>query len=236
MIEVGLEFDGEVGHVLDAFLILPTPLRPTHFSREERIENDADLFQSGDRLSKFIEKSKSGFFLLGPVVTYSIRIAKDRSLVCDCFIDVAPLLAKQFLISMSKAKPLFGFACVSEERKKRNRVIIQLGQNEIESWVGRNVKKYVPGFYWITLLTESLAKLHGVPLDAVCEIAEECIDLDFEQHLYRFYPNPEDWAENTAVANLCKSLPGVFDVEKILPSLSSAKNFLELSSMLKDWR
>lgn len=236
MIEVGLEFDCEIGHVLDAFLTLPSPLRPMHFSREEKIEKDADLFQIGTRLSRFIEKSKSGFFLLGPGVTYSIRISKDRSLVCDCFIDVAPLLARQFLISMSKAKPLFGFACASEERKKRNRVTIQLQQNEIESWVGRNLKKYIPGFYWITLLSDSLAELHAVPLDAVCEAADECIDLDFGQHLYCFYPNPEDWVGNVAVENLCKALPGVFNVEKILPSLSSAKNFLELSSILKDWR
>lgn len=236
MIEVGLEFNCKVGDVLDAFLTLPSPLRPTHFSREEKIKNYGNIFQIGARLSKFIEKSKSGFFLLGAGVTYSVRFSKDRSVICDCFIDVASLLAKQFLIFMSKAKPLFGFACALEERKKRNRVTIQLGQNEIESWVGRDLKKYVPGFYWITLLPDSLAKLHALPLDAVCEVAEECIDLNFGQHLYRFYPSPEDWIENAPVEKLCKGQPGVFDVEKILPKLSGAKNFLELSSMLKNWR
>jgi len=35
---------------------------------------------------------------------------------------------------------------------------------------------------------------------------------------------------------LCASLPGTFDVERLKPQLAAAKNFLELNSMLKAWR
>ncbi len=38
------------------------------------------------------------------------------------------------------------------------------------------------------------------------------------------------------VAKLCSSLPGVFDVEKIKPQLTTAKNFLELDAFLRSWK
>ena len=236
MIEAGLEFDGVIDRVVAAFAELPLSLRPIHFSHEEKVGSDADRIEDQKRFAAFVAKSKSGFFLLGPAVTYSIRVASGRPLVCDCFIDVEPEIAKQFLMHMSKAQPLFGFACESGERERRNRVTTQQGVNTIESWVGRDVQKYVPGFYWLTLLPDAMAKQHGVPLSAVEDVAQEHIELEGGQHLFRFYERPEDWQATSVVAELCASLPGVFDVERVKSQLPAAKNFLELNSMLRDWK
>ena len=230
MIEAGLEFDGAIERVVAAFSGLPPPLRPIHFSHEEKVGSDADRIDDQKRLAAFVAKSKSGFFLLGPLVTYSIRIASGRPLMCDCFIDVEPEIAKQFLIQMSMARPLFGFACALGERERRNRVTTQQGVNTFESWVGRDAQKYVPGFYWLTLLPDSMAKQHGVPLAAVGAVALEHVELEGGQHLFRFYERPEDWQATSVVAELCASLPGVFNVEKVEPALLAAKNFLELNS------
>ena len=80
MLEAGLEFEGEIDRVLTAFDGLPLSLRPIHFSHEEKVGNDKDRIDDRKRFAAFVAKNKSGFFLLGPVVTYSIRIAPGRPL------------------------------------------------------------------------------------------------------------------------------------------------------------
>ncbi len=237
MIEAGLEFDGgAIDRVVAAFTGLPLPLRPIHFSHEEKVGSDADRIEDQKRFAAFLAKSKSGFFLLGSAVTYSIRIASGRPLICDCFIDVEPKIAEQLLVHMSRVQPVFGFACAPGERKRRNRITTVQGVNTIESWVGRDTQKYVPGFYWLTLLPDAMAKQHGIPISAVVGVALEHTDLGDGQHMFRFYDQPEDWQTTSFVAELCASFPGVFNVEKVKAQLPAAKNFLELNSMLRDWR
>lgn len=236
MLEAGLEFEDSADRVVMAFAELPLSLRPTHFSHEETVGSDTDRIEDRKRLTPFVAKRKSGFFLLGPGLTYSIRVASGRPLVCDCFFDVSPELAKQFLEHMSRARPSFGFASAPGERERRNRIAIQQGANAIESWVGRDTQKYVPGFYWLTLLSSAFAKQHGIAISAVKAVAEEHTELEGRQHLFRFYERPEDWQKTSSVTELCASLSGVFDIEKIKPQLSAAKTFLELNSMLRDWK
>lgn len=236
MIEAGLEFDGEIDRVLAAFIALPPPLRPAYFSHEEKIVDTGDRVDDQKRFAAFRARSQSGFFLLNEGVTYSLRFATGKPLICDCFLDVQPEIAKQFLVRMSTARPLFGFACAPAEREHRNRVTVQQGSNKIENWVGRDTRKNVPGFYWLTLLSETLAKRHGVSSAAIEAVAHEHIALEDGQHLFRFYERPEDWQETNAVTELCASLPGVFSIDEVKPQLSAAKNFLELNSMLRDWR
>ena len=235
-IEAGFEFGGPIELVLEVFKHLPEPLRPVYFGHEENIGRDSNRIDDQKRFGAFVAKSKSGFFLLGPAVTYSVRIADSKPLLCDCFLDVAPEVAYQFLEHMAKAKPIFGFACVPNEREQRNRVTTPHGVNTIESWVGRDTNKYVPGFYWLTLLSEILAKQHGIPIPDVVRTALKHVELEGGQHLFRFYERPEDWQETSAVAQLCESLLGVFNVEKVKLQLIAAKNFLELNSILREWR
>lgn len=167
---------------------------------------------------------------------YDIGLAGNKPIICNCFLDVEPDLAKRFLLHMVAAQPTFGFACTPEEREYRNRVIVKQGINTIESWVGRDYQKYVPGFYWLTLLPDVLAKKHGVSLSEVEKVAQEHMELEGGQHLFRFYERPEDWQSTDKVAKLCASLPGVFDVGKVKPQAEAAKNFLELDEMLGDWK
>ncbi len=236
MIEAGIEFHEEIEDVLAAFGALPPPLRPIYFSHEEKIVDTADQFQDEDRFSAFRARSESGFYLLGESITYSFRLAKRKPSICDCFIDVPDAVAKQFLIQMSAAKPLFGFACLPAEREYRNLIRVQQGVNNIENWVGRDTQKSVPGLYWLTLLSEGLAKQHSIPFDAIEAVALEHLTLGNGQHLFCFYERPEDWQKTNAVTELSASLSGVFNMENIRPHLLAAKNFLELSSLLRNWR
>lgn len=237
MLEAEFEFEGNVDAVLAALLTLPPTLLPLYFSHEEKVEDDSDRIEDRKRFASFVARSKSGFFLLGDAVTYSVRIAAGQPIICNCFIDVLPSVAIQLVVHMSKSECLFGFACEPSEREQRNRITLRQGANKIDSWVGRDTRKYLPGFYWITLLPTTLATKHEIPLSAVKAVAQEHVELRGGQHhLFRFYESPEDWQATSAVAQMCASLPGVFDIEKIKPVLAAAKNFLELNPMLKEWR
>jgi hypothetical protein len=117
----------------------------------------------------------------------------------------------------------------------RNRITTQLGINTIHSWIGRDTQKYVPGLYWWTLLPASLAQQHGIPLSVVVGAALEHIELEGHQHLLRFYEKPEDWQSAHVMTKLYRSLPGVFDVEKLRPKLQGATTFLEINAIPHAW-
>ncbi len=232
MLQAGLEFEEDVSQVLTTM----TALRPLYFSHEERIKNDADRVSGDKRLASFIEKSRSGFFLLGDAVTYAVRVAAGRPVVCDCFIDLETAAAVQLLTHVSTAAPRFGFACEPSEREHRNRIVTQLGINKVESWVGRDIERYVPAFYWLTLLTDALAERHGVSLSAVRAAALEHVDLGQGRQLFRFNERPQDWRTTSAVSELCGSLSGVFNMDRLRSGLNGARNVLELNSILRNYR
>jgi hypothetical protein len=164
-------------------------------------------------------------------------LATPKPIICHGYIDVDPALVQEFMAEMAGLNPIFGSACMQEERYQRNRVTTRLdAKTTVESWVGRDTQKYVPGFYWLTLLPDALAKQHDVPLSEVKKVAQEHLELEGGQHLFRFYERPEDWQMKSTVIELCASLPGVFNVEKVKAQLPTVKNFLELNSMLRDWK
>lgn len=177
MIESTLEFESaSVRRVLQAFLTLPQGLRPSHCSRGE--DEKGDLIGDAEKFVDSAINQTAGPYLKNLHCRYDISLAGDKPIICNCFLDVEPMLARQFLTHMAAAQPIFGFACSPDEREQRNRVTTKQGINTIESWVGRDTKKYVPGFYWLTLLPEVLAAQHGVPLSAVKQVAQEHIELE----------------------------------------------------------
>jgi len=238
MIEAKLIFESTaLRPVVAALLSLPEVLRPRRHSVNE---GDAGkVIQNADEFLHSLEKPREplGFFLKGSKVLYDINPAVGkRPFTCNCWLQVSSSIVQQFLVQMAIEHPIFGFACAPEEKNQRNRVVVKQGINTIESWVGRDYQKYVPGFYWLTLLPDALAKKHRVPIPEVEKIAKEHLELEGGQHLFRFYDQPEDWQSTDEVAKLCASLPGVFDVEKIRPQAEAAKNFLELDEMLGNWK
>jgi hypothetical protein len=237
MISAELEFEnGSLDGVLTAFLSLPPSLRPTHFSDDELDVSRRKAIDDSRDFALFFDKRTTGFFLSGPVLNCLVSIAPGQSIRVHCTVEGTSNLAKQFLVHMARVQPIFGFACAPEERAWRNRVTTKQGVNSIESWVGRDTQKYVPGLYWLTLLPVALAEKHKVPLSAVEGMALEHVELEGGQHLFRFYERPEDWRSAAGSARLRSSLTGVFDVEKVRPQLTAATNFLDLNGVLRNWK
>ena len=235
MIEARLEFDKDaLRRVLGAFLKLPSLLKPTHYCDDE--ESEGESVGDGQAFLAAMSGSRAGFLLKGSGNVYDVSIAGDRPIICNCFLEVDYHLVQEFLVHMAIAKPIFGFACTPEEKEAKNRVTTKQGLNTIESWVGRDTRKYIPGLYWLTLLSDALAEKHNVSLSLVEAVALEHVELEGGQHLFRFYEEPDKWRCATEVAELSSSLPGVFNVEKVRPQIESAKNFLELNAIIRNWK
>lgn len=235
MIEARFEFrPGILKELVKKLLLLPVELRPTHHSLGE--DEKGVLIVDPKSFVDLLPERIPGPILTGNRCSYDISFSTVKPIICHAYLDVEPVVAKQLMVEMASLDPIFGYACLPEERYRRNRITTRQGVNTIESWVGRDTQKYVPGFYWLTLLPDALAAQHNVPLPIVKAVALEHIELGRGQYLFRFYERPEDWQATSAVSELCASLPGVFDIEKVKPRIAAAENFLELHSVLDDWR
>lgn len=234
MIESRLDFKlGSIRQLVTALMSLPAELRPAcHSLGEDEVGTpivDAQGFANS------LNDGSPGLFLRGHHSSFYIRTERKR-IVCQCYLDVTPSSARKFMIEMARLEPIFGFACSPEERERRNRVVVQQGENTIESWVGRDSEKFVPGLYWLTLLSDSMLEKHGVPLSALKSVALRASRIDIEQNLLQFYETPAEWSSTENVSRLCAQWPGIFNVERVIPMLLGAKTFLELNSLLREVR
>jgi hypothetical protein len=239
MIEAGLEYkNNTLENILHAFASLPLGLKPLYFASDERdVGGRGSLIEDQERFSAFVKRNKAGFFLSAPRISYSIRLAVNKPIICDCFLEVDSTMLFEFLARMAAANPVFGFACVPEERRLRNRVTVEMGANIIESWVGRDTKKYLPGLYWLTLISEALARLHHVSIEELVKNAHEHVMVrPGNEYLFQFYQEPQDWLVNKRkIDTIYASSPGIFDIEKVRPAAMAASTGAELLSILGDW-
>ena len=128
-----------------------------------------------------------------------------------------PSRAEVLLERMAATDPVFGYACAWEELLHRNQIKEKVRVGSVngssESFVGRDLAKFVPGLYWLTLVSESLANRHGVPLPALTEPALEHRPLGAGRHLLRFHERLEAWRERQSELDaICAAQSGVFEI------------------------
>lgn len=237
MIEGGLHFERGLEPILEAFTTLPSAVRPVHFSKNETPDYPGSIVSDRSKLADFAAKNGSGFFLLGSTVTYSIRAAVGQPVVCDCFMNVVKDDVRKFMEHMAAAQPAFGFACIPEERAHRNGFALKMGEQTIEGWIGRDIGQYLPGLYWMTLVSESLARRHHLGLERVAGAALDHQVIRESGHLFQFFERPEDWARYAdRLDALCREFDGVFSKGDAISQLAGAKNLIDVSSLVARWR
>lgn len=212
--------------------MLPPTLIPTRYSLGE---DEPRHPLSGRKAQSMLTGRQRGFFLFAAGGTYDVSVARGANLILRCALE-AESLALELLLRMAAVQPLFGFACSSAERQSRNQIRVQLGANDIQAWVGRDLAKYLPGLYWLTLIPQKLAERHNIPLASLQGMAREFFALDGGQHLFRFYDHAENWREVAWITDFCAKTPRVFNVEAVKREMSAATNFLEVSGLVARWR
>jgi len=242
MIIVEIEFEeAKIEAIVAAFLTLPTPLRPTHFGEDEEGKRSRRRVDDSAAFDSFFIGRTEGFFLFGPSLVCMAMLGREKILTLHCSINTEPELARDFLVHLAKAAaPRFAFACEPEERDRRNRLVTKLhlldGPTTIETWVGRNTRKYLPGLYWLTLIPSTLLEEHAVAFSALESCAVETVMLQESLYLFRFYERPESWRSATCVSELLKSVSGIFDIKRIRPLIEGARSFAEIQGTLAGWR
>lgn len=219
--------------LLEHLFELPVKLRPTHFSIGE--DDPRIPLSSSCQLPKALRGRRSGYFLYGPGFSFDISIDHlgDINLMGD--LQVPPDQVRELFIHLASLGPGYGYAACPEERLARNRVFHQLGPNKIEAWVGRSSDQWLPGLYWLNLISVALATRHNIPLDLLAGISREHLALENGVHLFRFYDEPGDWARSNLYALLPRSIPRLFDIENVKERLPSATSVLELMAELDRW-
>lgn len=265
MIKAKLYFDKgpNPGALVETLKTLPELIRPVYFAEDEGKIIKANRLDDNERFRAFLKKNSAGFFLYAEnrtCINFTATSGSGNN-YSDATLWLAnglsSELAATFLKCVVEHKPVFGFACYDPERvpdasgsyvishngvcseyDHRNTHFITLGKNNIESGIGRKLDKYIPGVYWLTLLSDGLLAKHGVKL---ADLAAEAMAVetlgDGSLHLLKFFESPEEWKENAdRLDALCGRVDGVFSRRLVEEAVAGITNYLEYDEAIAKWR
>ena len=242
MITCGLYFTAQLDTrtVLSILNELPKDLQPGFFSEEDRVTDKSNLTSELRAFESFQDDHPNGFFLIGQKVVIDISNPLDSMSriylyqtdngIEEYFIDV--------LTAFSFAQPLFAFACESDEYDHRNRMHFKQGSSDIEAWVGRDIGKYVPGVYWLTMFSEFICRKHSIDLRALASnLNSEIVHESHGQILFKLFKDPRSWREHAGrIDRELNSVSGFFNKKDVLAATEHADNTMDLLSALESWR
>ena len=235
MLEANVQCKGPISMLAECLMALPSGLKPTHFSVDEMPFSKARKLESNEGYEDLSREYPSGFFLIGKGVQYDVECDND-SASCFATLSVDADEAKLFLSLLSQTNPSFGYVCDPAERIRRNRLIKHFGDRRIEAWVGRDLKKYVPGLYWLTVMSDSFMATHNVSPVALTNASWEHASPTRHSHIFQFYEKPEDWAASTRVEAVIRSSPGIFNIDAIRSDFDQVQTRSDISTVLHCWR
>lgn len=243
MITATLYFENgiDAGDIVNSLQGLPESIRPVYFAEDEGKIVKANVLSNEERFENFRKKNPTGFFLYAEnktLIDVSTRRGRYAEVTLWLEAGVPGGLVPAFFSALAEHNPVFGFGCDEDEYEHRNRYFITIGENHIESWVGRKLEKYVAGVYWYTLVSNSLLTRHGVKL---ADLSVEAINVealgDGSLHLLKFFESPEDWEENAErLDNLCERVTGVFSKRSVEAAVQGISNYLEYDEVIAYWR
>lgn len=219
--------------VISALMGLVGVLLPAGYSVDEGVLA-ADAITDLPRFRTFLNEEKSGFFLYSPKVTYAFTMQEKTFGVFSHHLSENH--ANEIFRSLVDVGPIFGYAADRAERLHRNRLTKSNGKGSIESWVGRDFSRWLPGVYWQTWLSRTYIAERGVPLESL-ENAAWLVN-EFEQGwVFQFFQRATGWrGEAPRLDEMCRGTPGVFSVTEVIDSFAGADGLLATSEALREWQ
>lgn len=127
--------------------------------------------------------------------------------------------------------------CDHDEFKYRNLIHLDLGTMQVESWVGRDVSRYVPGLYYLTAISNQLLLSLHVGEASLEGLARFLHRKTSEGRLFEFYDDIDKWEEFAGYLDkLCVELNWIFSKSLLERQLVGVKNYKEARNVLKNWR
>lgn len=226
-------------NALCALQALPSDLIPLRFSAEEGDELANGRVDDKHKFKAFTAKNEYGFFLFAERARYNVLLHSKRgfsSIVVDD--DLRGRLTESdallILNALASAGSDFVFAASSDEYHHRNRYSRRLGANQFEAWIGRDLQKYLPGLYWLTVLSkkhyDALPEVRNVPATTVTQLGpEHC--------LIKAFDDPGDWRQHAdRLDKWLATQPEFFSKRRIQALLDDISDIAALSELVGEWR
>lgn len=238
MITSKIIFDQKVkSDVIKCLMGLSGKLKPISYSSDEVRGVTKNLISDSNRFQKFKNKNVHGYFLQSQKAVFNLSFSSVGKYYVDVSIEdnAFYLLLENYLKLISECGIDFGFSCVYEEYLHRNRYYCQLNGNNIESWVGRDLTKYIPGFYWQTFISKYYVERYDLDINRLSQY-------EFETNnpngiLFQFFKDPSHWKKHSNfIDSLCLELKAVFSIKSIDIDKENNRNVLSLLSALDKWK
>ncbi|QTA91452.1 hypothetical protein [Desulfonema magnum] len=229
---------GMLDNFRDSLLSLDKELKPTYFNHREKVAFNK-LLKDRRSFDSFLKANPDGYFLFSELCRYDFIIYPSNEFSC-VFIDFynkelnEELVLSIFYCGIGDIH--FGFSCQIDEYRYRNKIYINLGENDLEAWVGRDLSKYLPGIYWRTFISKEVLKQYSISPSA---FPKECIDDLFSKEylLLRMFDNASQWRENSdKLDELCSKIDGIFSIKCVKELTEKANNYIALTNTFAQWR
>lgn len=190
-------------------------------------------------VKSYISAHTEGFFLHSSSGLYSVSL-QDNTFSTICFFSNEALnddSILEILSAYAKANAEFGYAA-EEEYEYRNRIKVDVSGNGggVESWVGRDLTKHLPGLYYYTLISRNQINEKSINSEALKATAVSTLDLYEHAILFKFFDSSDSWhSEKDRIDDICRSINNVFCKDDVETEAHKAKNVMELLTILREW-
>ncbi len=240
MIEICIYFEKDKLNDCLAALQQLNNYKPIYFGMDEELKDKKSLLTDEKRFSEFMKKNSEGFFLHAENCLYNFTISSIGYSILH--VDPNVLLTKEWIENffelISIAEPKFGYAADYDEFKYRNRIYKTLGINHIESWVGRDLTKYIPGLYCYTLLSMDQLEISETEFSELSQQALSVTKMSTNEQivLFNFYDDFDLWKHyKKELDALCKRLPSFFSKDEVQEDIKNVSNYIEFCNATDKW-
>lgn len=222
---------------------LESPIKPLYYGEDQNRYSQNDRLEDIDRFNDFKKNNECGYLLFSEDCSYGI--STNRFGHAEIFVDLEIKKnglgfthAQKIIDCVRKHGLVFGFAADQNEYYHRNQLSYFASIGDMVVWVGRDLRKYLPGFYWLTAISENIMIRHGLDLNKLpdninifpAEGKTQC-------KMYRFYENPWQWKKyKKQVDDLCEEIEGVFSIREVKKNSKKYRKFPELNQYLSQYR
>lgn len=168
---------------------------PSYFSASERVVRDrAHAVANGPALRAFLSTRRE-FTLATMAGTWDISEYSERRFKFTFYGRRTMLDAELASVVRRMAGCCeFAYACEDREERARNRVEVELSDgSSIESYAGVDLRRYLPGLYWITYVSRGQIRKRKIDVDA---LGAQRVELLRTGVLLHMYEDRRDWRDH----------------------------------------
>lgn len=220
---------------------LPVTLRPVYFSRTEQLKKKPEFeIANRTRLTAYLE-SQSWYWFHGE--GYQLSAGYDTDGMGDAllFASRASIFSKlpEWFLTIQNFL-YYANAGVPAEYEHRNgfEVVVPVTGITGHGWVGRDLRHYVPGLFWLNFFSNEFAARHGVNVAGFVELTGGKLTANLNGTLLQLYDTPAAWIDwSKRVDDVLEVTPGFFSRKRAgIDRIIETHDELDLISKLgRDW-